>query len=185
MAFAVTSRVAPTSPISTASVAVIVIFQPELRRMLAELGRFRFWTNTREERQNIEVVVEAAERMADVRIGMLTAIEQSIPLRDVVETGVLVDCQATPEMLEAMYRQAEHYLALTERLFRRWGHRLVLAAPGAPAGLLGPATGLIGIEVNVRIERFTARGPEDIETLAREIGRHVARELRLRGVMVA
>lgn len=85
------------------AVAVIVIFQPELRRMLAELGRFRFWTNTREERQNIEVVVEAAERMADVRIGMLTAIEQSIPLRDVVETGVLVDCQATPEMLEAIF----------------------------------------------------------------------------------
>ncbi len=85
------------------AVAIIVIFQPELRRMLAELGRMRFTGSTREQREIIEVIVEAAERMADVRIGMLVAIEQSIPLNDVVATGVLIDCVATPEMLETIF----------------------------------------------------------------------------------
>jgi diadenylate cyclase len=93
------------------AVAVIVLFQPELRRMLGELGRLPFFTraltraltNTREQREHLEVIVEAAERMSDVRIGMLVAIEQTISLRDIVESGIVVDCEATPEMLETIF----------------------------------------------------------------------------------
>lgn len=88
---------------ATIAVAIIVIFQPELRRILGELGRLPLFTNPREQRENLEVIVEAAERMSDVRIGMLVAIEQSISLRDVVESGIEVDCEATPEMLETIF----------------------------------------------------------------------------------
>lgn len=84
-------------------VAVIVLFQPELRRILGELGRLPMFVNTREQRENLEVIVEAAERMADVRIGMLVAIEQTISLTEIVETGVIVDCEASPEMLETIF----------------------------------------------------------------------------------
>jgi len=38
-----------------------------------------------------------------VRIGMLVAVEQSIQLQDVVESGIPVDCEATPEMLETIF----------------------------------------------------------------------------------
>ena len=38
-----------------------------------------------------------------MRIGALMAIEQSIHLRDAVESGIEVDCQATPEMLETIF----------------------------------------------------------------------------------
>ncbi len=85
------------------AVAVIVIFQPELRRMLAELGNLPFFINAREQRENIEVIVRTVERLADVRIGMLLAVEQSIQLQDVVESGIPVDCEATPEMLETIF----------------------------------------------------------------------------------
>lgn len=85
------------------AIALIVIFQPELRRMLAEVGRFRIAGATREEREIVEVIVEAAERMSLVRIGMLVAIERAIPLADVVTTGVKIDCLATPEMLETIF----------------------------------------------------------------------------------
>lgn len=85
------------------AVAVIVIFQPELRRMLAELGNLPFFINAREQRENIEVIVRTVERLADVRIGMLVAVEQSIQLQDVVESGIPVDCEATPEMLETIF----------------------------------------------------------------------------------
>lgn len=85
------------------AVAVLVIFQPELRRMLAELGNLPLFNTAREQRENIEVIVQAAERLSEARIGALIAIEQSIELQDVVESGLVVDCEATPEMLETIF----------------------------------------------------------------------------------
>ncbi len=85
------------------AVAVLVIFQPELRRMLAELGNLSFVPTTREQRENIEVIVQACERLSEVRIGALIALEQSIQLLEVVDSGIVVDCEATPEMLETIF----------------------------------------------------------------------------------
>jgi diadenylate cyclase len=84
-------------------VAVIVIFQPEVRRLLAKVGNLQVFTNVHEQRENIETIVETAERLAEVRIGALIALEQGNPLRDVVESGVPVDAVATPEMLETIF----------------------------------------------------------------------------------
>ena len=83
--------------------AAIVIFQPELRRMLAELGNLQLFNTAREQRENIEVIIQAMERMAEVRIGAIIAIQQTIQLQDVVESGIVVDCEATPEMLETIF----------------------------------------------------------------------------------
>jgi diadenylate cyclase len=83
--------------------AVLVIFQPELRRILAELGNKPWFTTIREQRENIEVIIQTAERLSDVHIGALIAIEQSIQLQEVVESGIPVDCEATPEMLETIF----------------------------------------------------------------------------------
>jgi diadenylate cyclase len=85
------------------AVAVLIIFQPELRRMLAELGNLPLFSSGREQRENIEVIIQTVERLADVRIGALIAIEQSIQLFEAVESGVPVDCEATPEMLETIF----------------------------------------------------------------------------------
>jgi diadenylate cyclase len=83
--------------------AVLVIFQPELRRMLAELGNLPLFATAHEQRENIEVIIQTVERLADVRIGALIAIEQSIQLQEAVESGLAVDCEATPEMLETIF----------------------------------------------------------------------------------
>jgi diadenylate cyclase len=85
------------------AVAVVVLFQPELRRMLAELGNLPLFGTAREQRENIEVIIQTVERLADVRIGALIAIEQSIQLQEAVESGIVVDCEATPEMLETIF----------------------------------------------------------------------------------
>ncbi len=85
------------------AIAVLVIFQPELRRMLAELGNLPLFTSATETRENIEVIIQTAERLSEVKIGALIAIEQSIQLDEVVESGVAVDCEATPEMLETIF----------------------------------------------------------------------------------
>jgi len=85
------------------AVAVLVIFQPELRRMLAELGNLPLFASVSEQRESIEVIIQTAERLADIRIGALIAIEQSIQLQEAVEAGIRVDCEATPEMLETIF----------------------------------------------------------------------------------
>lgn len=84
-------------------IAVLVIFQPELRSMLARLGNLPVFVTVDEQRENIEVIIETVERLSDVRIGALIAIEQGIQLADVVEPGIVVDCEATPEMLETIF----------------------------------------------------------------------------------
>lgn len=83
--------------------AVLVIFQPELRRMLAELGNLSLFASAHEQRESIEVIIQTVERLADVRIGALIAIEQSIHLQEAVESGIVVGCEATPEMLETIF----------------------------------------------------------------------------------
>jgi diadenylate cyclase len=83
--------------------AILVIFQPELRRMLSELGNLPLFYTTLEQRENIEVIIQTLERLSEVHIGALIAVEQAIQLHDVVESGVLVDCEATPEMLETIF----------------------------------------------------------------------------------
>ena len=84
-------------------VAILVIFQPELRRMLAELGNLPLFSTAHEQRENIEVIIQTVERLADVRIGALIAIEQSIQLQEAIESGIIIDCQASPEMLETIF----------------------------------------------------------------------------------
>lgn len=85
------------------AVAVLIIFQPELRRLLAELGNQSLLMSAREQREDVEVIVETVERLADVRIGAIMAMEQRINLAEAVESGVVVDCEATPEMLETIF----------------------------------------------------------------------------------
>ena len=81
----------------------LMIFQPELRRMLGELGNLPLFATAHKQRENIEVVIQTCERLAEVKIGALIAIEQSIQLQEAVESGIPVDCEATPEMLETIF----------------------------------------------------------------------------------
>jgi diadenylate cyclase len=85
------------------AVAILIIFQPELRRILAELGTHPLFTTSHEQRENIEVIIQTAERLSEVRIGALIAIEQSINLQEATESGLPVNCEATPEMLETIF----------------------------------------------------------------------------------
>lgn len=85
------------------SLAVIILFQPELRRILARVGNLPLFNAAHEQRENIELVIQTVERLSEVRIGALIAIQQAHDLREWVESGIPVDCAATPEMLEAIF----------------------------------------------------------------------------------
>jgi len=92
-----------TASVAILVVAVLVLFQPELRKMFAELGHLPMFATVHEQREAIEVIIQAVERLAEVRIGALIAIEQTVGLSEAVESGLVVDCEATPEMLEAIF----------------------------------------------------------------------------------
>lgn len=85
------------------ALGALVIFQPEIRRMLAELGNLPLFASNSEQRESIEVIIDTCVRLADVKIGALIAVEQSIQLAEVVESSVKVDCDVTPEMLETIF----------------------------------------------------------------------------------
>jgi diadenylate cyclase len=85
------------------SITLVVIFQPELRRLLAKLGDVQLFTSAHEQREDVEVIIQTVERLADVRIGALMAIEQSVVLTEYSESGIVVDCEATAEMLECIF----------------------------------------------------------------------------------
>ncbi|NGP45682.1 TIGR00159 family protein [Bacillaceae bacterium SIJ1] len=84
--------------------AVIIIFQPELRRALEQLGRGRFFSRTssnEEEAQQeaIEALGKAIQYMAKRRIGALISIERETGLNDYIETGITMNAQLTSELL--------------------------------------------------------------------------------------
>jgi diadenylate cyclase len=85
------------------AIGALVIFQPELRRILSDLGNLPLFSSVHEQRESIEVIIQTCERLSEVKIGALIAIEQTIQLHEVVESGVAVDCEATPEMLETIF----------------------------------------------------------------------------------
>lgn len=85
-------------------VAFVVIFQPELRRALEQLGRGKFFSRTvnREEDEQekmVEAIVKATDYMAKRRIGALISIERETGMADYIETGIPIDAKISSELL--------------------------------------------------------------------------------------
>jgi diadenylate cyclase len=84
--------------------AIIIIFQPELRRALEQLGRGSFFSRTsvNEEEENIrslEAIIKASSYMAKRRIGALISIERETGLNEYIETGIPLNASLTEELL--------------------------------------------------------------------------------------
>ena len=84
-------------------VAFLIIFQPEIRRALAELGKQHVFASTLRERGILDEVVEAVSRLAADKIGALIAIEREIGTRAVQETGTRVDSLVNAELLATIF----------------------------------------------------------------------------------
>lgn len=80
-------------------VGLLVIFQPEIRRALAELGRRHFFGGPVFEQSTVENLVNAAVRLSEQKIGALIAVERDVGTRAIRETGVAIDSELSPELL--------------------------------------------------------------------------------------
>ena len=84
-------------------VAFVVIFQPEIRRALAELGKQNVFSGGAPERSLIEQIIKAVEHLAERKIGAIIAVEREIGMRAIIEAGTSLDSQVTPELLATIF----------------------------------------------------------------------------------
>ena len=87
-------------------ILIIIIFQPEIRRALEQLGTNKFTqffgmdkdilTKTKED---IYKIVIATTELAKTRTGALIVIERDIKIKDIISTGVVIDGEVSPQVL--------------------------------------------------------------------------------------
>ena len=88
-------------------IAMLVVFQPELRRALEKVGRSRFGQVFNLQNPNdpvvitqmVERVAESVSTLSKNRVGALIVIERKTKIGDIVRTGVDIDAEVTAELL--------------------------------------------------------------------------------------
>ena len=85
------------------AVALLIIFQPEIRRALAELGRQPAFNPPAQSRSVVDSIVEAVLLLAERRIGALVAIERRVSTHAIQDTGVRLDSKINAELLASVF----------------------------------------------------------------------------------
>jgi diadenylate cyclase len=85
------------------AIAVLIIFHPEIRGALAELGRAHVFSATNTQQATIDQLVMAVSLLAQRRIGALIAIEREIGTRAVQETGVKLDSKVVADLIASIF----------------------------------------------------------------------------------
>ena len=121
--------------INVAIIAVVIIFQPELRKALEQLGKRKYFSgllpfdDSREKDhrfsdKTIDEIIKASYEMAKKKTGALIVIEQDIILEDYIKTGIPVDGVVTSQLLINIF---EHNTPLHDGAVIVRGDRIVSA----------------------------------------------------------
>ncbi|XCP84223.1 diadenylate cyclase CdaA [Roseburia hominis] len=121
--------------LSVMATAVVVVFQPELRRALEKLGEKQFLASVtgldkkgrdgaRFSEETIDGIVQAAFAMGAVKTGALIVIEQAIKLTEYESTGIRLDCLVSRQVLINIF---EHNTPLHDGAIIVRGDRIVSA----------------------------------------------------------
>ena len=99
-----------TSVMTYGVIALIIIFQPELRRALEQLGTNKF---TRffgidkdimaKTKEDIYKVVIAALELSKTKTGGLIVLEREIKIKDIIDTGVILNSEVSPQLLVNLF----------------------------------------------------------------------------------
>jgi len=86
-------------------IVLIILFQPEIRKALAQMGEtplfHRF--SSAGEMKTIEEIVKATQALANKKIGALIVFERDVSLSEYIEIGVPLDAKVTKELLMSIF----------------------------------------------------------------------------------
>jgi diadenylate cyclase len=87
------------------AIAAIIVFHPELRAGLARLGQTRMIRlfNRMEEREVVEELVEAVERLTRARIGAIIAVQRDVGLDEYAETGTRIQARVAADLVVSLF----------------------------------------------------------------------------------
>ena len=175
-----------TGLLNVGLVALVVVFQPELRRALEYLGRGRFTRQFSIKQEsiacNVDRIVRAVEYFAGRREGAIIVIERQTALQDIAETGTIIDAKLSEDLLEnlfykgsplhdgAVILRSERILAAgcvlpltqNQNLSKELGtrHRAgigISEVSDAMAIIVSEETGIISVASDGRLSRFLDR----------------------------
>jgi diadenylate cyclase len=84
---------------------LVILFQPEIRKALAQMGEARFIPSltSAEELKSLEEIVRASIALANRKIGGLIALERETSLHDFIEIGTPLDAKVSHELLLSIF----------------------------------------------------------------------------------
>src|SRR5205085_3327132 len=85
------------------ALAVIVLFQSEIRRTLARIGRKRWFGVGFRRPESTDEILMAVERLQQDKTGALIILERDIGLRTFIESGVRLDANLSRDLLLAIF----------------------------------------------------------------------------------
>jgi len=85
-------------------IAIAIVFQPELRKIIMRLGQGDFFRpDTKPNIGQLEAVVTAAEMLSQQRRGMLVVFPRKINLRNIIETGTKINAEISSSLIVAIF----------------------------------------------------------------------------------
>lgn len=90
-------------------IALVIVFQPELRRALEYVGRSKLLRgklpagDKEKTKRVVTSIIKAVDSFSSSKTGALIIIEREVVLNDFAETGVILDSDITPEILENIF----------------------------------------------------------------------------------
>ncbi|MCS7242405.1 MAG: diadenylate cyclase CdaA [Thermodesulfovibrionaceae bacterium] len=86
-------------------IVLIILFQPEIRKALAQVGETPLFyrLSSASELKTIEEIVKASQSLANKKIGALIVFERDISLSDYIEIGVPLDAKVSKELLLSIF----------------------------------------------------------------------------------
>jgi diadenylate cyclase len=87
-----------------AGFAIIVVFQPEIRRALMRLSETRIFRSLNNQlNEDIDALVESATFLSRRKIGALVAIERDVALGEIAESGTRINADLTADLLNTIF----------------------------------------------------------------------------------
>ncbi len=97
-----------SNTINVGIIALLIVFQPEMRKALEQLGKGRFFSyftrsddagDEKAAARTVDEIVKAASKMGAVKTGALILMEQKVPLGDLERTGSPIDAIVSSQLL--------------------------------------------------------------------------------------